>query len=159
MAGFAQTFEWDDRQVQAMLKQMVRHVRDMDEPMDEFAQYMLNETTERFEKEESPAGQAWKKLSPITELARKKAGKSGKILQVDGILKNSIQAYTGKAEGGLMVDGSDLEYAAIHNFGGWAGPGRKVKIPKRQFVGVNDDDINEFKNIVADWVTLQEGRR
>ena len=34
-----------------------------------------------------------------------------------------------------VVIKSDIEYAQIHNEGGMAGRGRKVRIPKRQFMG------------------------
>lgn len=154
MAGFAQVFEWDDREVQDMLSRMVAHAKDMSKPMKEFSQYMLNETTGRFEREEDPWGKGWVKLSDSTLKQREKAGKSGKKLQVDGILKGSIAGYTEATGAGLMVDGSNMEYAAIHNFGGKAGKGHKVLIPARTFMDFNDDDIEEFKQIVQDWVLL-----
>lgn len=157
MTGFVQGFDWDDKDVQRMLGRMVENAQDMTRPMKEFAQYMLNEATGRFEREEDPWGKGWVKLSDSTLKQREKAGKSGKKLQVDGILKGSLASFAEATSAGLLVDGSNLEYAAIQNFGGEAGPGHKVLIPARQFVGFNDDDIEEFMQTVRDWVLLQGG--
>lgn len=156
MTGFAQVFEWDDREVQEMLSRMIANTENMSRPMKEFGQYMLNETTDRFEREEDPFGKGWVRLSKSTLKQREKAGKSGKKLQVDGILKNSVIPYTSSNSSGLM---SNLEYAAIQNLGGKAGRGHKVMIPARQFVGFNDDDVEEFMQTVQDWVLLQGGIR
>jgi phage gpG-like protein len=46
--------------------------------------------------------------------------------------------------------GTNVEYAAIHNFGGQAGRGRKVMIPARPFLVVQDEDITEMKSVIGD---------
>jgi phage gpG-like protein len=35
-----------------------------------------------------------------------------------------------------------------------AGPGRRVKIPKREFLGFSDADIKEFQETIKDWIVL-----
>jgi len=63
---------------------------------------------------------------------------AGKKTLIDtGRLKNSI---TARAYSGRAVVGTNVIYAAIHQFGGMAGRGRKVRIPARPFLMVQDED-------------------
>ena len=154
MAGFVQTFEWDDHRFQEKIRTAIAHTKDMSEPMYEFSEYMMSETMERFEHEQDPQGRPWQVLSPVTQALRAAEGKSGKILQVDGILRNAIQGYSGRNSGGLLVDGSNAEYATIHNLGGMAGRSLKVEIPQREYAGFNDDDVEEALHIISDWLVM-----
>ncbi len=43
-------------------------------------------------------------------------------------------------------------YAAIHQFGGRAGRGHAAKIPARPFLVVQDDDLEEIKEIILDYL-------
>ena len=67
------------------------------------------------------------------------------ILQDTGVLRGSIRVYSDKSSvtiGAARVmtkAGSPLEYAAIHQFGGMAGRGKKVRIPARPFIPVDRD--------------------
>ncbi len=58
------------------------------------------------------------------------------ILQDTVNLKNGIRAFPDKV--GVTI-GSPLKYAAIHQFGGMAGRNRKVRIPKRQFIPIDEN--------------------
>ena len=58
------------------------------------------------------------------------------ILQDTGTLRGSIRASPGRYS---VTIGSVLEYAAIHQFGGMAGRGKKVRIPARPFLPVDRD--------------------
>ena len=44
--------------------------------------------------------------------------------------------------------GTDMIYAAIHQFGGLAGRGHVVEIPARPYLGVRDEDWPEIKDAV-----------
>lgn len=67
------------------------------------------------------------------------------ILQDTGVLRSSIRVYSEKSSvtiGTARVKtkaGSPMEYAAIHQFGGMAGRGKKVRIPARPFLPVDKD--------------------
>lgn len=41
---------------------------------------------------------------------------------------------TTEGRGWKLIVGSDVVYAAIHNFGGWAGAGHRSRIPKTRYV-------------------------
>lgn len=131
----------------------------------------------------------WKKLSPTTIKERQRKGQwPGQILTRHGSsgLRGSItQNYD---ENSAQV-GTNLNYAAIHQFGGEINIGarseiferiryskgkkkgkfkkladdravkqglsfkaRKIKIPARPFLAVNDDDILKIKKAVADFL-------
>ena len=67
--------------------------------------------------------------------AKKSFGQPGHIKSRSGHLRRSIN--TDVKEWGkdiVGVIGSDVVYAAIHEFGGMAGRGRRVKIPARPYL-------------------------
>ena len=88
------------------------------------------EVGKSFDQERDPYGNAWQKLSPATIKARRGGGVGAKILQDTRRLRRSITsrgAYTSDANG--FEIGTNVEYAAIHNFGGTIPPhSRKVVV-------------------------------
>ena len=92
---------------------------------------------ERFKQEIAPDGSEWQSLSPKTLARKKKKGKSTKILRQDGYLSDKT-AYNYNDKN--VEFGSDAKYARLHQFGGKAGRGGKVTIPKRPWLGVNAQD-------------------
>jgi len=150
MAGDGTYLEWDDKAVQAMLKDAVTRIKDFTPAMKAFSEYLVKETGDRFRKEQAPDGSGWDPLKPATVARKAKMGKRSKILQQDGYLM-MVHPQADEPSGGIY---SDRKYAAIHNRGGMAGRGRKVKIPQRQFLGINDADVKEFQATVTDWVVL-----
>lgn len=92
---------------------------------------------ERFKQEIAPDGSEWQSLSPKTLARKKKKGKSTKILRQDGYLSDKT-AYNYNDQN--VEFGSDAKYARLHQFGGKAGRGGKVTIPKRPWLGVNAQD-------------------
>jgi phage virion morphogenesis protein len=154
MAGDGVLYTWDDKDLQDMIAQNIGRINDMTPVMKAFAEYMVKETDDRFKNEKAPDGSGWTPLKPAT-LERKAAMKGAidKILQQGGYLR-LVHPHANKDSAGVF---SDRKYAAIHNRGGMAGPGRKVKIPQREFMGFNDADIQEFAETCKDWIIM--GRR
>ena len=64
------------------------------------------------------------------------AEKGFRILQKSGQLATSITSHHDDSSATV---GSGKEYAAIHQFGGQAGHGRKVSIPARPFLPLTAD--------------------
>ena len=83
---------------------------------------------ERFKQEVDPQGNGWQPLSAKTLARKQKKGKSTKILRQDGYLSDKT-AYNYNDKN--VEFGSDAKYARLHQFGGKAGRGKKVTIPKR----------------------------
>lgn len=76
------------------------------------------------------------------------AYRSGKPLVDTGHLRNSInQLY----DNDTALVGTNVVYAAIHNFGGMAGRNRKVNIPARPFLTLSNEDKQDLMDDVQDY--------
>lgn len=96
------------------------------------ANTMQNTIEESFDKQASPFGEKWKPNAPKT--LQKKRG--NKILIQSGLLS---QSFTQKVTGNSAQVGTNKSYAAIHQFGGKAGRGKKVSIPARPFIPIKSN--------------------
>jgi len=150
MAGDGVAYEWDDRAFQQLLKETVGRVRNFTPAMKSFSEYMVTATADRFDREQAPDGSAWQALKPATVMEKQASGKIDKILQRNGFLR-LVHPKATRDSAGVY---SNRVYAAIHNRGGMAGPGRRVRIPKREFLGFSNADIKEFQNTVKDWIVM-----
>ena len=63
--------------------------------------------------------------------------RNGKPLIDTGALRGSITEFY---DNDTALVGTNMVYAAIHNFGGQAGRGKKVTIPQREFMKLTGDD-------------------
>jgi len=79
-------------------------------------------------------GSVLTKSGDLRAAARRRLEGGLAILQDTGTLRGSIRSF---ADNDSATIGSALEYAAIHQFGGKAGRGRKVTIPARPFLPVD----------------------
>ncbi len=106
--------------------------------------------------EEGGRPEKWVELKASTIAEREREGKwPGKILVRHGAtgLAGSVSytAYNDK----VVVHGNSV-YAAIHNFGGMAGPGRSVEIRKREFMMLQGEDYEEVKDTLRRYTTRGE---
>jgi phage virion morphogenesis protein len=92
----------------------------------------------------------WAGLKPATWAAKG----SRKTLVESGRLRGSI---TKQIAGSTVVVGTNVEYGAIHQFGGKAGRGRRVTIPARPFLLVQDEDWEEINEAMSEF--LWEGKK
>jgi phage virion morphogenesis protein len=102
--------------------------------LDEIGQYFVSEVLQRFVRSEDHDGHAWERLKYRT----------GKPLIDTGILRGSI---THTVQENHVEVGTNVLYAAIHNYGGRAGRNNNVTIPKREYMGishVNEKEIIEI---------------
>ncbi|OQY20081.1 MAG: phage virion morphogenesis protein [Desulfobacteraceae bacterium 4572_35.1] len=121
---------------------------------EELGEMLASSSRQRFKDEQGPDGEDWKK-------SRRAQEEGGQTLSDDGILKNSI-GY--EASDSMAIVGTNDIRAAIHNYGGVIKPksggklafnigGRtvftdKVTMPKRQFIGISEEDKEEAKDII-----------
>ena len=133
----------------------------------------FKDVQDHFRRESAPDNK-WPPLSPVTIEGRTKGPKtykgeskrkaairrrrSPKMLQDTGTLRNSLLPASRNTYGGTrfipngIVLFTKLVYAAIHNFGGMAGRGRKVKIPQREFMWLSRDSKEAMKQTFKDHV-------
>lgn len=133
--------EIDGATLNAGLARMAAVLADPSTAMDQIGRYLVASTLRRFERERAPDGSPW--LKSARALAE-----GGRTLTDTGRLRGSI-AHT-VTDGGRAVEvGSNVIYAAIHQFGGRAGRGRKVKLPPRPYLGIDDRDRMNILRIVS----------
>lgn len=144
-------------------------------------EYLVSETKTRFEKGIGPDKNKWKELAPSTLAIpkpsspdyppnRKPRDPSKPILVGAGHLRDSINY---QVSGNEVHCGTNKEYAPTHQFGlkleirptnklalRFYGPGGReiivkkatLNIPARPFLGFSDDDEEEIRNIIEDYI-------
>ena len=110
--------------------------------MESVGEALRSGTIERFEAEEDPQGKKWKPS------ARAMAG-GGKTLDKESHVKDSID-YAATSD--KVMVGSNLPYARIHQLGGKTGKGHKVDMPARPYLGVSEEDMDEVRETMADFL-------
>src|SRR5690606_3182871 len=97
----------------------------------------------------APDGTPWVALSDVTVAAkgRKGAGGEARTLRDSGDLYDSI-THQVKLGIGVRV-GVTRVYGRIHQQGGMAGRGRKVRIPARPYLGVSRQGAEEIALIIG----------
>ena len=136
-------FKVRDKAVRDLLRKMAQKGVNLRPAMTEIKGVMVDAVEDNFEAEGRP--RRWKGLKAETKEARAKRGHwPGKILQGGsaGGLKSSI---TGKADGKRAIVGTNKVYGATHQYGD-ASRG----IPKREFLFLGRDDIEEIEEILLD---------
>ncbi len=155
---------FNDAEVMAKLGRL--SALDLRKVLTNIGSYMQSVTKRRFKESTDPEGRPWLPLSQATLSQRaggKKAYKKGGGLtkRAQGIFSNSRplvdrghlrDSITYRVTGDGVEIGTNMVYGAIHQFGGMAGWGRKVKIPARPFLGVSPENRAEILRIINDHV-------
>jgi phage virion morphogenesis protein len=126
---------------------------------------LVTSTDTRFEEEQDPDGNPWPQSLRALQTG-------GKTLTDTAKLSGSI---TFEASDDGVAIGTNVIYAAIHQFGGTIKAKTKrglrfraggnsgwvtkmsVDIPQRAFLGVSDDDQETIENIGSDWLARSIG--
>ncbi|MCL9820946.1 phage virion morphogenesis protein [Helicobacter sp. 14348-15] len=119
------------KEFQKRLSNLAKDFNNKKEILNEIGILTKNKSEESFEKQSSPFGERWKANAPAT-LAQKRGNK---ILTQSGLLRTSLTYKLGNQS---VTIGTNKEYASIHQFGGKAGRGKKVIIPARPFLPINN---------------------
>lgn len=148
MSGVALQVRLDDHQARALFDRL--EAVDRTAVMTEIGEHLVSTTVARFRAQSGPDGTPWlpsgRALSD-TGRARERGKRGRGMTLIDqGHLRQSI---TYRASHDDVEVGSNLVYAAIHQFGGDAGRGQSVHLPARPFLGITGDDRAEIDDIVA----------
>lgn len=163
----------DDSRLQRALETLDRNLRNLKPAFEEIGEVLLTSVVKNFEAggryrkagDWRGGSRTWQPLSVATLFKGKKsrfATKSGKfskkgidflknrkILFQKGNLLNSINW---RASNDSVQVGTNRVYAAIHQFGGKAGRGRKVTIPARPYLVVQDEDLDQALDVLDDFL-------
>ena len=155
MTSFTITIQ--DQGVQAALKELAARGTNMRAVFHTIGEGIVERTKRRFETSLDPAGRPWKPNSAVTLglfssslLGQKSKVNKGGTLNASGrrALANKKplieggdlrRQFTISATNGTLTVSNTMEYAAIQQFGGKAGRGRKVTIPARPFLPIHQD--------------------
>ncbi|BCH58530.1 hypothetical protein RvVAR0630_11540 [Agrobacterium vitis] len=154
MTGISYKAIIDDRDMRAKLAELIGKMQRPAGFYKNVGEHLLNSVKDNFENERAPDGSRWKVLSQTTRDQReKKYGHSpNSILRASGDLMNSINMQASDTD---VRIGSSLIYAAIHQFGGDAGRGKKVTIPARPYLGLTTADEQEVVTIAEEWLAAE----
>lgn len=154
------TIQVDDAEIKGMLQRLAQRVGNLTPVMREAGRTLQNDAVNNFKRQSAPDGTPWKPLSYLTRLNRARKATGGKrttakayraaisaqALLDTGVLRNSILVQQVTPDS--VTVGSRLKYAAIHQFGGQAGRGRKVNIPARPYIGMSDQARRDIVNAI-----------
>lgn len=152
------TIEVQDQGVQATLQALSARVTNLRPVLQTLGEGMVERTRRRFETSTAPDGAKWQANSAATlaVLAGRLAGQKSKVKKDGSLNAAGERAYANKkpligdsqdlrrqftlaATANTLTVGNTMAYAAIQQFGGQAGRGRKVTIPARPFLPVHPD--------------------
>ncbi|SFF27449.1 phage virion morphogenesis (putative tail completion) protein [Fontimonas thermophila] len=146
------TLTLDDRDVQQALARLQARVSDMTPVMQQIGDALLDRTRQRFVTSTAPDGTPWQPNAPATiaaylkpyggmrrkdgSLSKRGAARAAAKKPLIGETRTLSRQFYVRADRHSVVLASTAPYAAIHQFGGRAGRGRKVTIPARPFLPV-----------------------
>ena len=153
MTGVRMEFSFNDLGLRQDLRRRIARLEDKDPLLKSIGEEMLPRINKRFKDERGPDGKRWAPLSSRTIAARlKRYGNSPlTILRMRGYLAGSINYQVGGNALKIGTNDTVSDYAGIHQFGGKAGRGRKVKIKARPYLGFADDDMAVIEDEIAEY--------
>ena len=137
-AGVRLSVEVDDAELREQLNRLVFRLANVDPILDNIGRRLVTSTINRFEREHAPDGTPWKPSARAEE-------EGGQTLTDTARLRQSI---THRVRGDGVEVGTNVVYAAIHQFGGQAGRGLKTTLPARPYLGVDAGDRRAILRIV-----------
>ena len=120
MAGQRVGVEVEDEAVREALKRLVTTIAAPRKAMDQIGSHLVAATLRRFETETAPDGKPWLKSARALAVG-------GQTLTKSGRLRGSI-THNVAADGRAVEVGSNVIYAAIHQFGGGIKQGARTQI-------------------------------
>ena len=141
--------ELDNKEIHEKLIELAKKIENLRPLMKNIAGVFVDSTEENFKEEGRP--DKWVNLAESTKKQRVKIRKwPGQILQVSGQLASSISTYY---DNDSAIIGSNLEYATIHQLGGQAGKNKKVTIPARPYLKLDDSDYDEILHKILVYIS------
>jgi len=118
---------------------LIKRANDLEPVFSDIGEYLIESTQQRFVDEETPDGEPW---TPLKEKTIKYKARKDKILTESGSLADTLNY---QLNGNELLFGSNLEYAATHQFGR-----ENANIPAREFLGLSNDDEKEILGLISD---------
>jgi len=141
----------DDTELQRTLKGILSRLGNIKPAAKLMGEIALESITTNFEEGGRP--KKWKKLAKRTIKERERQGKwPGRVLVRSGHAGGLMGAIAYTPLNDRVIVHADKVYARIHHYGGMAGPGRKVKIPARPYMMIQDEDWAEMQDALSNHI-------
>lgn len=145
------TISVEDKAITNALHELQSKVIDLRPVLLKIGEIVQKSTEDRLNsgKNVDPTGKPWVTLQPWYQKAKKK--RQNQILSLEGHLADSITHDV--IDGHTAVVGTNVPYAAIHQFGGLVGKGSPFagkEIKARPFLGISNDDKENILDAVLD---------
>ena len=142
--------DFDLSELEDWLEERIERVQNVERAKEDIADVLLTSIQENFDEEQEPDGTPWQELSPVTVEYKSRRNKYTNMLYEDGLLQGTIDTEITKwgVKAG-SIRGS-VPYARIHQKGGKAGRNKKVIIPARPYIGLNNKLIRKIKMIIEE---------
>lgn len=151
MAGHDRYYLYDDKDLQDLLKAVKNRIGNTKPAFEVIGEIIQTSILKNFEQGGRP--EAWQDLAERTKKQRAKQGKwPGQILVMSGVRGGLMGSISYDAMPDKVVWVANKPYAAIQHFGGMAGKGLKTKIPPRPYMMIQDEDWEEIKAALNDFI-------
>ena len=141
----------DDQELQNTLKGILTRLGNIKPAAELMGEIALESITTNFEEGGRP--KKWKKLAKRTIKERERQNKwPGRILVRQGDAGGLMGGISYTAMNDRVIVHAKKVYARIHHYGGRAGRGRKVKIPARPYMMIQDEDWAEIKDALNRFI-------
>ena len=133
-----------------IINSMLRKADNLEPAMADIGEMLLLSHQERNAKQQAPDGTPWAELSQTTQKIKPRHQTSP--LRLNDILLNQL-LYQANDSG--LEFGSNMIYAAMHQFGGTTAPNSMIpnkEIPARPFIGLSADDEAMVIETVEDYL-------
>jgi len=149
-------------EVSIVLKNKIKKLSEQ-KALNEIGQYMVRRIMQRFDRNEikpktkretflERRAKGYKHIQNAKKESTRNRLIGSSITLVDtGALKRSITFNISESQDGIVYIGTNLEYAAIHQFGGKAGRNKSVKLPARPFLFFTGVDRIQIMRILKKY--------
>lgn len=148
---------------EAAFKALNDRLTDLSPVMNEIGEQMVASTRERFFSGQSPDGTPWapKQPSTIEAFARREGYEMRDFRPLWGATGDLRTLFSYYADGENVTFGTNVIYAAVHQFGaakgafGFNRKGRPIPwgdIPARPFIGFSSEDELMIAQMLDDWL-------
>ncbi|WP_164273423.1 phage virion morphogenesis protein [Stenotrophomonas sp. B1-1] len=165
MAGARLDIVADEGQLGRQLQQLIERAGDLGDALGEIGEIVTASTQARFGQGVDPSGSPWAPLAASTLAQKKGPGTLRESLHLQGSIRYQV-------EGEAVRIGTDVPYAAAHQFGtpawvirprngkalAWPGAAHPVKqvnhpgLPARPFLGLSTEDEDNILAMLADYL-------
>lgn len=157
--------DFDGKAATAGLRGLLAGIENPAPLLAQLGEYTLRTTRDRFKSQTAPDGTAWQALVPWYR--KEKSQNKNRVLTLRGFLRGQLVSQV--VNGRSVEVGSNLVYAAAHQFGATIQPKRakvlvfrghaakSVTIPARPYLGLSEVDKNELVERTLDWLRTAGG--